>query len=304
MNLSFRDLEYFLAMAETGHMGQAALRCGVTQSALSKSLRRLEEETGLTLFDRSARRIWLNASGVAFLEHARRLHAQYQDALLHTSALTLGEAGLLRLGATGATLDSLVLPALGRLLPQRPALRACLTVGLSDDLFDQVVQGALDMAVAPVYARTAVPDGTEKTVLREDAMHIVVRSGHPLLARTPLQLADTLDYPWILPLVQSSARQALFRYFEMHGLASPRPAMEVPFVSPGTLALVEQGDFISFAHGNAADLVRRHAVHVLPIYVPIARQLCLLTRRGGTWTPLMQAFDQTLRVSLSARAMA
>jgi DNA-binding transcriptional LysR family regulator len=292
MNLSFRDVEYFLAIVEAGHVGRAAAACGVTQPALSKSLRRLEDETGLKLFDRSARRIWLSASGLAFSEHARRLHAEYQDALRHTAALQAGHAGLLRVGATGATVDTVVMPALAVLLPRRPALRVSLTTGLSDDLIEGIAHGRLDMAVAPSYRDHAAT--IDSMTLSSDTLDIVVRRGHPLSKRSKLGLADIRGYPWIAPAAQASARIAFQRLFEDAGMAPPIVAMEIEYVSEGALMVVATTDLISFAPSS---MPRKHlgrGIVVLPLRLPIDRKISLLTRRSATWTPLMEAFRQVL----------
>lgn len=296
MNLSFRDVEYFLAMADAGHMGRAADACGVTQPALSKSLRRLESETGLKLFDRSARRIRLSASGLAFIDHARRLHAEYQDALRHTGALQAGQAGLLRIGATGATLDTLVMPALADLLPRRPALRVSLATGLSDELVDGLVDGRLDMAVAPTYRDNVA--AIHSTVLSRDTLHIVVRRGHPLAGRVKLGLRDVHRYPWIAPIMNSTAGQAFQRLFESAGMTAPTVAMEIAYVSEGALRLVATTDFISFAPSSMPRKQLDSRLVVLPMRMALDRKIALLTRTGSTWTPLMEAF----RGAILARA--
>lgn len=292
MNLSFRDVEYFLAMAETGHMGRAAAACGVTQPALSKSLGRLENETGLKLFERSARRIWLSSSGLAFIEHARRLHAEYQDAVRHTGALQAGQAGLLRIGVTGATLDTVVMPALADLLPRRPALRVSLKTGLSDALIDGVVNGHLDMAVAPTYRDHA--STIESTTISRDTLQIVVRRDHPLSRLRKLTLRDVQGYPWIAPSLHSAAGQAFQRLFESAGMASPAVSMELEYVSEGALMVVATTDLISFAPSSMPRKLLDGRVVVLPISMSLDRKISLLTRSGSTWTPLMKAFGEAM----------
>lgn len=296
MNLGFRDIEYFLVMAELGHMGRAAAACGVTQPALSKSLRRLEEETGLRLFDRITRRIQLSASGLAFMEHARRLQTEYRDAVRHTGALQAGQAGLLRIGATSATLDTVVMPTLAVLLPRRPALRVCLTTGLSDDLFEGLAQGSLDMVVAPTYADSLLLDSY---TLSTDSLDVVARKGHPLLAKAKLSLSDLQAFPWIGPSPQASAYRVLFRSFEEAGLPPPTVAMEVAFISEGMLDIVAATDILSIAIRSSSRSIEKDLV-VLPIRLPVVRKISLLTRQGGTWTPLMRAFHDGLLERMAA----
>ena len=303
MNLSFRDIEYFLVVGELGHMGRAAAQCGVTQPALSKSIRRLEEETGIRLFDRAARRMSLTSSGLAFVEHARRLQAEYNDAVRHAGELQAGQAGFLRIGATYATLDSVVMPALAVLLRRRPALRVSLTVGLSDALCTNVEQGQLDLAVAPVYARQVT--ALDIFTLGEDVLEIVVREGHPLLEKGSLDFLDLLQFSWILPRAQASARQAFFSLFEDAGSAVPNVAMEVEFVSEGALTVVAATDLISFAPSSL--LKEPSSPHVVPLPLrlpsPLSRKISLLTRPAATWTPLMEAFRQVLADQMQGQAV-
>ncbi|HBP28555.1 MAG: LysR family transcriptional regulator [Advenella sp.] len=288
MNLSFRDIEYFLTLAESGHMGRAAAVHGVTQSALSKSLSRLEKETGLTLFERSSRRIWLNASGRAFVDHARLLYAQYQDALQNTSALQTGAAGMLRIGATAITLDNIVAPALQWLMPKRPALKVSLTTGLSDALFEQVKHGDLDLVIAPIYGDSIAE--LDHKVLMQDTMKIVASTHHPVFDTPTLHIAELQAYGWIVPLVGSSARQALLHWLNEQGLNEPRVALEVPLVSRGILDIVASTDFISFAPESLLQRDMGSGVAALPIALPQRRKLCLLSRKGAHWTPLMEGF--------------
>lgn len=293
MNLSFRDIEYFLTLAELGHMGRAAAAHGVTQPALSKSLGRLEKETGLTLFERSSRRIWLSASGRAFVEHARLLYAQYQDALQNTSALQAGAAGILRIGATAVTLDSIVAPALRWLMPKRPALKVSLTTGLSDALFEQLRHGSLDLVIAPLYG-----DGIgelDHQVLMQDTMKIVASKTHPIFETRTFQIAQLQDYGWIVPLAGSSARQTLFRWLIKQGLAQPRVALEVPLVSRGILDIVASTDFISFAPESLLNMDVGSGVAALALVLPQRRKLCLLSRKGSHWTPLMEGFRDAVQ---------
>ncbi|MGO1767501.1 hypothetical protein CAP48_12695 [Advenella sp. S44] len=288
MNLSFRDIEYFLTLAESGHMGRAAATHGVTQSALSKSLSRLEKETGLTLFERSSRRIWLNASGRAFVDHAKLLYAQYQDALQNTSALRTGAAGMLRIGATAITLDNIVAPALRWLMPKRPALKVSLTTGLSDSLFEQVKHGDLDLVIAPIYGDSIAE--LDHKVLMQDTMKIVASKHHRLFSTPTLHIAELQAYGWIAPLAGSSARQALMHWLTEHGLNEPRIALEVPLVSKGILDIVASTDFISFAPESLLLPDLGSGVAPLPIVLPQRRKLCLLSRKGAHWTPLMEGF--------------
>lgn len=75
--MEIRQIRYFLAIVETGSFSEAAFEQNISQSSLSKKIMALEEELGVTLFDRSTRQISLTRAGKAFIEHAKRLHDAY-----------------------------------------------------------------------------------------------------------------------------------------------------------------------------------------------------------------------------------
>lgn len=288
MNISLRDIEYFLAAVDHGNLARAAAVCDVSQPALSKSLQRLEADTGLALLDRSGRGLRLTSAGLVFLEHAKKLWVQYQDAVRHAMELRVGEAGLLRVGATGATVDSMVMPAVARLLPSRPALRIQLTQGLSDDLNEQVASGKLDLAVTPIYAD--VPAALHQEPIREDRLCVVASRKHPLTARRRLALHDLQGQRWILPKPAAIARKALDAHYAEAGLPLPAAALEVEHFSKGTLALLAQSRLLAIVPQSALADQRGIAMLQVTLGKPLQRRIALITRHGATWSPLMTEF--------------
>lgn len=292
MNLSLRDIEYFLAAVEHGHLERAAAACGVSQPALSKSLRRLEADTGLALMLRHGRGLTLSSEGMVFLQHAKRLWAEYRDAVRHAMELRVGEAGLLRVGATGATVDSVVMPVLNRLLPRRPALRIQLTQGLSDDLNAQVESGKLDLAVTPVYADG--PATLRHEVMFDDALCVATSRRHPLAAKARVALRDLQGQRWILPRPTSVARLLLDARFAEAGLGLPMAALEVEHFSEGSLRLLAGSNMLAVLPQSA--LTANADVIALPVALgpPLRRNIALISRRGTLWSPLMKEFREAV----------
>ncbi|OZI52091.1 LysR family transcriptional regulator [Bordetella genomosp. 5] len=286
MNLSLRDIEYFLAAVAHHNLERAAAACGVSQPALSKSLRRLEADTGLVLMRRHGRGLELTSEGTVFLEHANKLWAEYRDAVRHAMELRVGEAGLLRVGATGATVDSVVMPALQHLLPRRPALRFQLTQGLSDDLNAQVESGRLDLAVTPIYAEG--PATLRHEIMFEDGLCVAAGPRHPLATRARIKLRDLSGQRWILPRPSSVARQMLDARFAEAGLPLPTAALEVEHFSAGSLRLLGRSSMLAVLPRSAVVA----GVIVLPVALdpPLRRSIALISRRGTTWSPLMDEF--------------
>src|SRR6218665_2377363 len=138
---------YFLALAKPGLLSAAPDELGVTQSALTKAVQRVEAEFDLPLFERSARGRALTSAGQRMLGEAHRLRADYAALVLLANEMRARQSGLLRVGVTDTTAGNRVALALGSLLAQRPGLRVHLRVDRTDALGALLHESGLDLAV-------------------------------------------------------------------------------------------------------------------------------------------------------------
>src|ERR1700742_3320833 len=97
--VELRDLVYFQAIAETGHMGRAAQKLGRTQPALTKSVRRLEADIGADLFERSGRGLRLTSVGEVLLARTRQLRNTVDMTMRELGDVARGEVGHVRVGS-------------------------------------------------------------------------------------------------------------------------------------------------------------------------------------------------------------
>lgn len=283
--MEFRAVDYFLAVAEEGTLRAAAQRLGVTQPALTKAIRRLEDETGVTLFDRRARGVSLTVYGEALARHCRHLRATLRDADEELAALRLGIAGHVRLGA-GPSWHRAVLPeAIAVFRAERPDVRLHITGGLDEGLKAQLRAGGLDVVLAAIPdAPPQEPDLDRRALIGDDYRVIAARS-HPLHARGRIALADLLEFPWILPGAGTCMVERLHLLFRAKALPAPEPMIETDIQSL-KLALLHDGPYLSFhASSNLADL---GPDDILPLDVPDAiwhRKAGIITRRGTEPNP-------------------
>jgi DNA-binding transcriptional LysR family regulator len=98
--MELRHLRYFVAVGEEQHYGRAARRLRVAQPALSRQIHDLEEELGFKLFDRLPRGVRLSAAGKLFLEDARRILQEVNEAADRAARVARGLSGTLRVGFT------------------------------------------------------------------------------------------------------------------------------------------------------------------------------------------------------------
>src|SRR5215213_1839669 len=96
--MELRHLRYFVAVGEEQHYGRGAERLRVAQPALSRQIQALEEELGFKLFDRLARGVKLSAAGRLFLDEARRILQQVEEAIRRAGRVASGQSGTLRIG--------------------------------------------------------------------------------------------------------------------------------------------------------------------------------------------------------------
>lgn len=188
--MSLRQLESFIAIAETGSFNAAANRLGVTQSAISMQIKALEDELRADLFDRSKRPPVLNDRGLGLLDRARRVIAQYQD--LQAAALEGGEpAGTLRLGVIPSVTTGILPDALANLSRWNPALQVRIQNGLSTEVMRGVVHGELDAAILTEQARL---DRTLscRTIIEEEMLVVAPAEAEGVLAEDLLS-----DLPFI-----------------------------------------------------------------------------------------------------------
>jgi DNA-binding transcriptional LysR family regulator len=153
--MELRHLRYFVAVADAGTVSRAAGQLNVTQPALSRQLRDLEEELGLPLFDRVGRRLSLTAEGEHLLERTREI-LRAADALRERArAVAGGQTGTLRLGATAQTLESLISGFLFGFRRSWPGIDVRLVEDGGVRLRARVARGELHLALG------AVPAGDE-----------------------------------------------------------------------------------------------------------------------------------------------
>jgi LysR family hydrogen peroxide-inducible transcriptional activator len=172
MNITLRQLSYFIALAETRHFGRAAARAHVTQPALSTQIRELEERLGTTLIDRADRAFRLTPGGQEVLASARRIMAEIER-MEATARWQAGLHGRLKLGIIPTVAPYLLPEALPRLRARDVTLDLRLREAQTAVLLEELADGLLDAAVI------ALPSGIDGLVehpLFEDRFLLAARA--------------------------------------------------------------------------------------------------------------------------------
>jgi len=295
---NFADVREFVAAVDHGSLRAGARRVGVSQPAMSKSLRQLEEELQTRLLVRSARGVMLTPAGRAFLARARVIQAELrrvQDDLL---SLRGAAGGSVAIGI--APPISLLLPeAIARFREKYPAARVRIVEGVRTAVLPAVRDETLDFAVGQN------PGGTPESGLRfrpllRPQLVVAGRKGHPLArARSLRELAGA---SWLIfnPLGSGGM---LERAFASVGIATPNALVHCESYATA-LALMARSDVLGllFEHVFTDPLAARY-FHRFEIEESIATpSLGLYLRADTPLTPAAAAMAQAVTATLRALA--
>ena len=230
------ELRTFCAAAELGTLGRAATRLHVTQPAVSKRLRNLEERCGVRLFDRTGRGVTLTAAGERLYAHARRVLVELSDLAVTLDELR-GSTETLTLAISPTAADALLSAALLRV--QREVNTPVeVIVANSRTVKQMVASGQADVGVA---AFTLGEHVDRADVLFEDEIVIVAPLGHPWArARrvTPRELSTT---PIIRRDRGAQTREVVDAAMNLAGYGPPIAAVEVGTTEAAKLQAHERG---------------------------------------------------------------
>lgn len=235
--MELRHLQHFLAVAEEQSFTRAAQRVHIVQSALSTSIRALEEELKAKLFVRGARQVRLTPAGRAFLSTARET-LRVLDAGRETIADIEGlRAGSLSLGTVHSLPAFLDLPSLiARFHALNPGIEVRLRQGDSASLLEQLQNGRLDLAFLPLLDP---PDDIATAVIACEDMVVATTPDHPIATREGVPLRELLIYPFVDFEIGWGTRPLIDRAFAQAGIQR-RTAFDVTDIET-LIDLIGQG---------------------------------------------------------------
>jgi DNA-binding transcriptional LysR family regulator len=257
--MEIRWLEAFVAVAEELHFGRAAARLRLAQSPLSQTIRRLERELGVGLFDRSTRSVALTPAGHALLPHAYRVFEELELGREATRAASGVFYGTVRIGFSGA-LNYRTLPPLTRAVRRRYPDVTLTLVGrvMTRDGVEQVERGSLDLAFVAVPLDPS-PTVRARLIAREP-LGVALPVDHRLAAEQAVDLADLAGEDFITTPVGSRLQETALQACVNAGFR-PRVVQEItdPFM---ILTLVAAGVGVALVSAEVADIMPSESVFV------------------------------------------
>lgn len=191
--MELEQLRHFLKVAEQKSFTRAANAVGLSQSALSRSIARLEDELGQPLFERQTRKVELSDAGRLLVERADKIIAMVDDA--SAEICDDGRSGRVRVAAI-PTIAPYMLPECLRSFQLKfPQAQLVVQEDTTDNLIKKVADGEVDVAIA---AQPIVAKYVEIVPLLEEELLLVTGKDHPLADRPTVRVSDIKEFPFIL----------------------------------------------------------------------------------------------------------
>ncbi len=291
--MKLQQLEVFVTVVEQGGIRAAARQMQVSQAAVTKSMRLLEQEAGLPLLLRRSRGIALTDAGTRLLARARLVSRQVGIAREEMRQMAGENIGTLRVGVTPfLTLTSLG-PAFRWFRQRYPGVQIQLIEGLMTRVVPRLRDGTLDIAVVAADVGEIQDDEFHCQRILQAPQRIVVRAGHPVLAKPDALALCALE--WVLTQPIAGGQQPrIDAMFTMAGVAPPRQVIVCE--SLAALTILRNTDTVSIfpepllGHPETRDIV---AIVDAPLR-PCDIELVLLTQPDVPLTPAAEYFAHCL----------
>lgn len=275
--MELRHLEYFKAVAEELHFRKAAEKLYITQPPLTRQIKQLEEELGVTLFERNNKRVRLTPAGLYLKEEVDKLFQDVSTIKLVMAQYGKGQGGELKIGFVSSTLFSKISELLVQLKTAFPHLKTRLYEVPTVKQIDAIEHGRLDIGIlrTPVYSDllTLVP------LFKDDFVFVISKNEASMKA---FSLAQYSDAPFIFfnKDYANAYFNQLLEICQRHGFR-PDVVHEANNVHT-IIRMVEEGLGVSILPSSVAAQYSRYEVHFEPINeIQIQTEVVIAYRKGN-----------------------
>ena len=204
--VDFKQLKYFVQIAESGSLSRAAEQLNVVQPSLSQQLRNLEEQLGVELVTRHSRGVTPNEVGRLFLDHARSLLLQLQRTEELVQYHASNPSGEVRLGLPTSAARGLTIPLINAVEDRYPSISLHVVEAMSGHLTEWLHVGRLDMAL--LYNAKA-HEGIHVQPLMAEDLCLICPPAREFVRMKAIRLADAMKYPLVMAAPPHTIRMLL-----------------------------------------------------------------------------------------------
>lgn len=241
-HLKTRELQVFLAVAESRSIAEAARRLFLTQPAVSKCINELENTLGVTLFERDNRGIYPTRYAEILSRRAHSIFGEIRLAGEEISQLKGADSGRVSIGVMPVAAGGFAATAVADLMTSHPGICVSILEGDHEVLFEALRTRQIDLAVGRLPADLSESD-LKTELLYHDQLCVAAYQTHPLTQRKTIELEELADEYCIIPRLHSLAYQQLTRWFLQSKARFPHKLVDTLSVQ-SVDALLATGKFI------------------------------------------------------------
>lgn len=210
INYDFNDLEAFLAIMELTTFQQAAQQLNISQSAITRRIKKLEDNLGVQLFERTTRSVKPTLAAKRFQQRAQALLDEAQEASLslrdETAQMEYQRRNIITIAAVSSTVPQILTQAIKRYRAAGYQARIRIIDRSVNDVSETVVSGEADLGISFI---PSLEPNLEFERITEDRIVLAVNATHPLADKTGVDWADLEGYPLILPMKGTGNRMLI-----------------------------------------------------------------------------------------------
>ena len=293
-----RLISHFLAVVDNNTISRAAEVLNLTQPALSKSIKQLEDRLGVVLFERWPTGVKMTAYGEVLARRGRLIQRELSHAVTELQSMKGGSKGIIKIGAGLVWSQNYLPPIIASFLDARPGMQVELSTGVIDTLVPRLASGDLDL----ICTTLDFPDSSE--FVKEplvDAVHsIFARADHPLSSQPTVEPKELEEWGWITLKNDYVGHNRLGAFFSAHGLDPPRVRMELE-ADLTILHMISNSDYLCSLPSAMQKIAANHGV--IPVNIRDSKLWAstagIAYRRTDYPAPAVNTFLTMMRDSFS-----
>ncbi|MEL6319392.1 MAG: LysR family transcriptional regulator [Cyanobacteria bacterium J06626_14] len=289
--MRLEQLEAFLLVSETGSFQQAAKKCGVTQSTISRQIQALETELDAPLFHRTAQ-VKLTVAGDALLPKARRMCQDWRQVTRDITDLMSGKQPELCIAGIHSVCSHLLPPVLQHFCQTYPHVQLRVTALGSDRSLKVLRDGLVDIAIVMDNERLTTSPEMHVETLYEEPIEILMAANHPLTKFNKVPWPDLAAYPQVVFKDGYGMQRLVQAQFERSG-GRLQAALELNTLD-AFRGVVRQGHLVALLPQSAlADSRNDATLAIRTTTTPVmTRRVVLVTTCDRLTIPIIQHFCQ------------
>ncbi|WP_392890008.1 LysR family transcriptional regulator [Pseudomonas migulae] len=289
-----RRLQVFVKLCETHHMQTVASLLGLSQPAVSSTLKVLESGCGQTLFERTPRGLQPTRASHEILFPIRRALNELRHIETDITAIRGALQGVVHVGALPLGRTRILPEAIVRLMAEHPGIQVITNESPFDLLATELRAGDVDFIFGALRSAAYASDLVGESLLTEE-MVVLARRDHPLCTKAGLQ-DELARARWVLPRAGSPARQMLDDCFTGFGIAVPRPVVESADMAIIRGLLLRSDMLAAVSAHQLEQEIASGELCILPLELKqTARAIGLTYRNGSLHSPVAQALTEMIR---------